>query len=134
MTLLPSIARLCAFVFFFFFSRVACMETTRKQKHHHRERRPMMHSANERAPFFLLCAQAHVNTYFFLFFYVYVCVAYTARPKTKGKRDLSFSYSYIYLRNKSHHGIFLTRAISLTAKVYDKQIMASESKKKKERN
>ena len=59
-----------------------------------------------RSLFFLLCAQAHVNTYFFLFFYVYVCVAYTARPKTKGKRDLSFSYSYIYLRNKSHHGIF----------------------------
>jgi hypothetical protein len=31
LTLLPSIARLCAFVFFFF-SYVACMETTRGSK------------------------------------------------------------------------------------------------------
>jgi hypothetical protein len=120
LTLLPSIARLCAFVFFFF-SYNACMETTREQKHHHRERRAMMHSANERAPrFFLLCAQAYVNTHFFLIFFFAHCLHGAA--ENKGTRDLSLSLilTYIYATKVMTRFFFLTRAISLTAKFYNK--------------
>lgn len=79
------------------------METTseREQKHHHRERRTMMHSANEHTThFFLLCAQAYVNTHFFLIYFFSMPIAYTARPKTKERAtslSLSLFYSYIYI-------------------------------------
>jgi hypothetical protein len=122
LTLIPSIARWCAFVFFLF-SRNAYMETTREQKHNHRERRPMMHSANEHAPRFL-CYVLKRTSIHISFSYFFMCAAYSARPKTKGKRDLSFSliltYIHIYATKVMTRFFFLTRtAISLTAKVYD---------------
>ena len=75
LTLLPSLGRLCAFVFFSspsssFFSSPrsladACMETTREQKHHHTQRASSDDAFREQACFFFfgLYAPAYVNTH-----------------------------------------------------------------------
>jgi hypothetical protein len=113
------------------------METTREQKHHHRERRPMMHSANERAPhffFFVMCSSVCQYTFLSHSFF-FVRVAYTARPKTKETRDLSLPLSLLFLHIYATKVItklfFSRRTISLTAKVYNKQRMASKKQEKK---
>ncbi len=105
LTLLPSIARFCAFVFFFFFSYVACMETTGEQKHHHRERRPMMHSANERAPrfFFVMCSSVCQYTFLSHIFFYARCLHGAAENK---RNERPLSYSYIYTQQKSSWSFF----------------------------
>jgi hypothetical protein len=112
-------ARLCAFVFFSLFLS-CCMHGNDEKAKTPSQRASSDDAFRQRArsSFFLLCAQAHVNTYFFLFFCM--CALLTPRGRKQKERATSLSYSYIYLRNKSHHEIFLTRAISLTAKVYNK--------------
>ena len=83
----------------------------REQKHHHRERRVMMHSANEHTThFFLLCAQAYVNTHFFLIYIFFYAHCLYSAAENKGTRDLSLSlalfYSYIYAQQKSSQVFF----------------------------
>jgi hypothetical protein len=70
-----------------------------------------------------------------LFSYFFYARRLHSAAKTK-ESATSFSPSLplvlAYTRNKSHLEFFFSRAISLTTKVYDKQRMASESKKRKE--
>jgi hypothetical protein len=86
--------------FFFLFSYVACMETTGEQKHHHRERRPMMHSANERAPrfFFVMCSSVCQYTFLSHIFFYARCLHGAAENK---RNERPLSYSYIYTQQKS---------------------------------
>ena len=157
LTLLPSTVFLCAFAFgfFFFFSFFSMLHTwkqrERKQKHHHhRERERARARASyddafrQRAHYsvFLcvLCAQAYVNTHFFLIYIFFVPIAYMARSKTKERatslyplraRSLSLCFILTYMRNKSHREFFLTRTISLTANAHGVKKKREEKKKKK---
>jgi hypothetical protein len=119
LTLIPSTPA-CARSFFFSLFLSCCMHGNDEKAKTPSQRASSDDAFRQRArsSFFLLCAQAHVNTYFFLFFCM--CALLTPRGRKQKERATSLSYSYIYLRNKSHHEIFLTRAISLTAKVYNK--------------
>ena len=84
--------------------------------------------------FFVLCAQAYVNTYFFFsYIYIFLRTACTARSKNKGARPLVLPYSYTYTQQKSSRVFFLTRTIRLTAKVYNKQCMALRKKNAQEK-
>lgn len=155
LTLLPSTVFLCAFAFgfFFFFSFFSMLHTwkqrERKQKHHHHRERERARASyddafRQRAHYsvFLcvLCAQAYVNTHFFLIYIFFVPIAYMARSKTKERatslyplraRSLSLCFILTYMRNKSHREFFLTRTISLTANAHGVKKKREEKKKKK---
>lgn len=138
LTLLPSTV-FCVCVRFFFSSLfsyiyiyVAYMETTREraktssQREREKERRTMMHSANEHTTrFFCVCyvlKRMSIHISFSYIFFLCLLLIWCARKQRNARplsllRSRALFYSYIYAQQKSSWVFFLTRTISLTAKV-----------------
>jgi hypothetical protein len=106
--------------FFFFFPLIwHCMETTREAK------TPLYRASSDVAFlervcssfFYYVLKRTSLHT---LFSYFFLRASLTQRGQNKGKRDLflPFILTYIYIRNKSHLEFFLSRAISLTASLW----------------
>lgn len=134
LTLLPSLILLLRSFFSLFFSRIACMETTREAK------TPLYRASSDDDVFLesmcssFFCYALKRTSLHTLFSYFLACLAYTLRPKQK-ESATSFSFSLVFLHiyaTKVISSFFFSRTISLTAKVYDKQWMASESNERKE--
>lgn len=127
LTLLPSTAFLCAFVFFsslLLLLLSCCMHgnNERERAKTSSQRTSYDDAFRQRAHysfFFVMCSSVCQYT-FLSHIYFFLCPLLIQRGrKQRNARPLSLSRSFIliYMRNKSHHEFFFRRMISLTAKV-----------------
>jgi len=81
--------------------------------------------------FFVLCAQAYVNTYFFFsYIYIFLRTACTARSKNKGARPLVLPYSYTYTQQKSSRVFFFDENDKADRKSLQQAMHGVEKKKR----
>ena len=137
LTLIPSAARLCSFVFFLLFLS-CCMHGNNERAKTSSQRTSFDDAFRQRASvrfsfFFVLCAQAYVNTYFFFsYIYFFAHCLHGALQKQRSATSRSPLFLHIYA-TEVIASFFLTRTIRLTAKVYNKQCMALKKKTRKKK-
>lgn len=108
----------------------ACMETTREAERTKTSLHTALRCCVARASVLLVVFSTCSSVRQYTFFLKRASLLQRGRKQKEDATSLSLvltlthTYIYIYIRNKSHYEIFssslLTRAISLTAKVYNK--------------